>query len=105
MLTNNKIKQNVPKLWKIVIRLKYFNPFGKLNFDFLITIQKYESFTWDIIIDPVPIDKIIIDNSNKSNPKLFTIGNNIELTIIIDEVLEPWEVLISELHKKLIMHT
>ena len=50
------------------------------------------------------MDKIIIDNSNISKPKSEIIGKIIELTIIIEEVLEPWLVLRIALHINPIKH-
>ena len=55
-------------------------------------------------MDPDPIDNIIIDNSNISKPKSEIIGKIIELTIIIEEVLEPWLVFRIALHKNPIKH-
>ena len=72
-------------------------PSSKFSFVFFNTIQKYESLKWDIIMDTAPIDKIIIYNSIFSYLKSWIIGNNIALTIIIDDVLDPWVVLIIEL--------
>ena len=84
MITTKKIiNTNVPTLWTTVIDEKY----NKLSFsfisDFLDTIQKYESFTCDIIMDPAPIDKVVIIIPNDSKWSCDIRGKIKELDIII----------------------
>ena len=98
------MNKNAPILCIILIKEKYFNPFDKLRSVCLVTIQKYESLTWEIIIDPDPMDNIIIVNSYILKPKSEIIGKIIELTMIIEEVLDPWLVFNNALHINPIKH-
>ena len=58
------------------------------------TIQKYESFVWDTVIEPTPIDKIVqILSISLSRPNEAKRGYIIVEVVIIATVDEPWTVL------------